>query len=415
MYNILAKIEIQLKSLPNKRIPLKLLDKTFSKENAIKKLRDKQEQIWTLNHTDFIRYTSNEIICYIKNGCIYKFLYSGAIKSDGIEQIKTLFSIINDLGFKYEGKQYEKIGLILPLQNTTYEYTFTTEEITNLRRDHNISISSFKKLDKLYEYIGTTNEADCLLNNRLLSFNDNILKIPQQIFFDINNVKKTVYKEGCCTNGNFFVHGPYEINLADPNTNLYYTNKQLKIAVNIGAKGFVLHVGKNTGSVPESVSLKRMENNLRIFMKDATDGCPILLETPAGQGSELLVKYEEMLNFYKRFEGYPKLKICIDTCHVFAAGHDPLKYITDWYKVYPESIKLIHYNDSKDTQGSNVDRHFPAGGGREYIKQICNICDTEENTKCKNIMLGSLGYIGILEMINIAEWCIEHNLNMVSE
>ena len=42
-----------------------------------------------------------------------------------------------------------------------------------------------------------------------------------------------------------------------------------------------------------------------------------------------------------------KIKICIDTCHVFATGHESLEYLEKWNKRFPSSIVLVHYNDSK--------------------------------------------------------------------
>ena len=82
-----------------------------------------------------------------------------------------------------------------------------------------------------------------------------------------------------------------------------------------------------------------------------------------------------------------KIKICIDTCHVYAAGHCPLKYIQDWYSQYPESIVLIHFNDSKCECGSCKDRHEYPGNG------------------C----------IGLDKMIDISHFCNSVNLPMVYE
>jgi deoxyribonuclease IV len=101
----------------------------------------------------------------------------------------------------------------------------------------------------------------------------------------------------------------------------------------------------------------------------ATEGCPLLLETPAGQGSEVLTNSTDFLEFIQAQE-QPHLKICVDTCHVFSAGENPHEYIK---KVPKEQLKLIHFNDSKEGQGCCKDRHeFPGLGkvGLEILKEV---------------------------------------------
>ena len=73
-------------------------------------------------------------------------------------------------------------------------------------------------------------------------------------------------------------------------------------------------------------------------------------------------KYNDFKEFYARFTNSQQaccLKICIDTCHVFASGFDPLKYLKDFYELYPDSLVLVHYNDSKTKIGSE----FPGPKG----------------------------------------------------
>jgi endonuclease IV len=116
----------------------------------------------------------------------------------------------------------------------------------------------------------------------------------------------------------------------------------------------------------------------------------LILETSTGQGTELLYRYDEFLNFYNSFEDEYKnyFKICIDTCHVFASGYkDPLLYIKYIHKKDPTLIKLIHFNDSKGDCSSCVDRHEMIGDGK----------------------------IGLDVLENIAIFCKENNYPMVYE
>ena len=83
----------------------------------------------------------------------------------------------------------------------------------------------------------------------------------------------------------------------------------------------------------------------------------------------------EFINFVDSFQD-ERLRVCIDTCHVFAAGHKPLEYI---HKIQERKdlLKLVHYNDSATPCGSCVDRHAYMGMGHigiEGMKAIAELC-----------------------------------------
>lgn len=196
-----------------------------------------------------------------------------------------------------------------------------------------------------------------------------------------------------------FVHSPYIINLSDPWTKkdvnkcspwiLNLLRSDLQICNQIGGSGVVVHVGKKK-NMPLEQALNQMEQSIRQVLPCATEKCPLLLETPAGEGTELCSSIDQLSNFYNRFSNDDKkiFKICIDTCHVFASDHDPLQYLEDWTNLHGiNSIKLIHLNDSKKPKGSRVDRHAYIGNG----------------------------FIGLDQMNQIIEWAIKNNVPMVIE
>lgn len=152
-----------------------------------------------------------------------------------------------------------------------------------------------------------------------------------------------------------------------------------------GFKGVVVHVGKSTNKDPIK-AIQNMKDNLKTAMEHATAECPILLETPAGQGSETLTSETEFIEFVLEFQD-PRLRICVDTCHVFATGKQPLNYIQRITKYNKKLLKLIHFNDSATPCGSCVDRHAFVG----------------------------MGHIGIEQMSAIGNHCYEHNLPMLIE
>ena len=187
-----------------------------------------------------------------------------------------------------------------------------------------------------------------------------------------------------------YVHSPYIINLsANPGEKDDYgtilLKKNLSYASIIGCKGVVVHVGKYTTQDP-AVALNFMRRNLLHAAESATPSCPLLLETPAGQGTELLKSREEFVNFVAELKD-PRIGICVDTCHVFACGHDPLQYIQYITSTHPGLLKLVHYNDSATPCGSCKDRHALFG----------------------------TGHIGLENMTRIAQFCRVNNYPMVIE
>ena len=199
--------------------------------------------------------------------------------------------------------------------------------------------------------------------------------IPYQIFLGSTMSSKLVISDAELaasakaimeTNLQLYVHSQYIINLCqDPGADDdYHTNlliKNLQYASLIGCRGVVVHVGKYT-TKPLPQALANMETNLRRAMDHATPTCPILLETPAGQGTETLQGYTEFVEFVLKFQD-PRLRVCVDTCHVFAVGHQPLDYLTRLTKYNRPLLKLVHYNDSATPCGSHLDRHALMGSG----------------------------------------------------
>lgn len=177
-----------------------------------------------------------------------------------------------------------------------------------------------------------------------------------------------------------YVHSPYIINLChEPGTKEDYgvvcLQKNLQYANAMGLKGVVVHVGKSTG-LPLVTALEHMRKNILTAMETATDTCPILLETPAGQGSETLTTYDDFVSFVKSFDS-PKLRICVDTCHVFATGQNPFEYIQKMMTLDPSLLKLVHFNDSSTPCGSCLDRHAFIGTGKigyAALKEIADYC-----------------------------------------
>jgi len=190
---------------------------------------------------------------------------------------------------------------------------------------------------------------------------------------NITNNDKYLYESHLikryCKINKFFliVHSPYAFNIAKP----FISGKKLLeitdtivfndlITANIiGAVGYVIHVGKST-TIPIPDALLMMKNNIKNIINEMIKNnikTKLLLETPAGQGTELLKDFNDFINFYYSFteEERTIFKLCIDTCHIWSAGYD----LNEIISLIPDKddIICIHLNNSKNSKGSNVDRH----------------------------------------------------------
>lgn len=197
-----------------------------------------------------------------------------------------------------------------------------------------------------------------------------------------------------------FIHAPYSINLCGTPSSrgdddfwaLQYLKQDLTIGQAIGARGVVVHVGCHVNRFSPDVALDRMAESVKKVLPYATQQCPLLIETPAGEGTELLTKIEELAGFYAlRFndEERKRLKICVDSCHVWSASYDPLEYIQRWVQVYgAASVPLVHFNDCEFEVGCCRDRHAHYTGG---------------------------GKMGFEKMMKLAEFCVNNGIAMVTE
>lgn len=219
--------------------------------------------------------------------------------------------------------------------------------------------------------------------------------IPHQIFMGGNQTSRLSLKDADLLAANnhvqehhvrYYVHSPYLLNLSsttEDNWQIEYLKKLLQAAHKAGAKGVVVHVGKHTKQSYED-GVKAMKHTIQQVLPAATEACPFLLETPAGQGTETLQAQEEFLDFVESFQT-PTIRACVDTCHVFANGHDPFHYVQAAHQ--RGLLRLIHFNDSQECCGGCKDRHAQIGGGK----------------------------IGLPTLRHIAEYGAEHHIDMLYE
>lgn len=173
-----------------------------------------------------------------------------------------------------------------------------------------------------------------------------------------------------------YVHAPFLINLGSPTEGTYEnslasTEYSLKRSRELGALGAVIHTGSAVKEEFVEQAWKQIHDGLLPVLDRLKEDDPfLLLEPTAGQGQSLVRRLEELIKYFDALEHHPKLGICIDTCHVFAAGHDIAakggvdEMLGALTSVIPsERIKLVHANDSMDICGALKDRHQSIGEG----------------------------------------------------
>jgi len=173
-----------------------------------------------------------------------------------------------------------------------------------------------------------------------------------------------------------FAHSCYLINLAAANARIRRKSVRAVIdeigrATAIGIPFIVMHPGAHMG-IGENVGLETIAGSLDEAFR-ATRRSPVMiaLETTAGQGTNLGYRFEHLAEILERSPFPNRLAVCVDTCHLFAAGYDirtPKGYATTMKQLDAtigcERVVAFHLNDSKKPLGSRVDRHEHIGKGR---------------------------------------------------
>ncbi len=174
--------------------------------------------------------------------------------------------------------------------------------------------------------------------------------------------------------GPVFLHAAYLVNLGSPNSLLYTKSvdslvAHLSIAEALGAKGLIYHVGSAKGH-DRTKSIAQAVKGMKEVLKKVPGESLLIIENAAGGGDKLGATIEELGILFRGVD-HPRVKICLDTQHLFAAGTMPNyseKEVTSLAKKIEkeigfEHIVSLHLNDSKTECGSLHDRHENIGEG----------------------------------------------------
>jgi len=179
-----------------------------------------------------------------------------------------------------------------------------------------------------------------------------------------------------------FVHTPYLVNLASPDPGTRDRSAAavrycLERGARLGARGVIMHAGSSVGG-PRDGALRQVRELVLPMLEAVPEGGGpgpgpgLLIEPMAGQGTMLCSQPAELHDYLAALDWHPRAGVCLDTCHVFAAGHDLTAPdgVDDLMAALAAAgagggrLALIHANDSLDGCGSHHDRHETIGAGK---------------------------------------------------
>lgn len=193
-------------------------------------------------------------------------------------------------------------------------------------------------------------------------------------------------------------HTSYLINIASPDAALNRKSfeslkEEMERCCLLRIPNLVIHPGSHVGSGEEAGLNLVAENINRLFDELRDNTVTLLLETTAGQGSNLGYMFEQLAYLIERTEDKEHVGVCFDTCHVFAAGY-PLADAKDYRKTMQrfddviglDRLRIIHMNDSMKELGSRRDRHEHIGKGHIGLDGFRNFVNDRRLEKVPMIL-----------------------------
>lgn len=181
--------------------------------------------------------------------------------------------------------------------------------------------------------------------------------------------------------GPLLAHAPYTMNLASGKAETYefactVIREDLARMDALGMENLVFHPGSHTG-----IGVEAGIKNIIAGLDQAITGeeqITVLLETMSGKGTEIGARFEELKAIRDGVKHPEKIGICLDTCHVFAAGydivHDLEGVLGEFDRILGLSLlRAIHLNDSMMPFGSHKDRHAPVGEGEIGLDALLGV------------------------------------------
>lgn len=194
----------------------------------------------------------------------------------------------------------------------------------------------------------------------------------------ISDKEAELFRQRCAEFGygpeHILPHDSYLINLGAPDPEKLALSREafldeLHRCEQLGLTMLNFHPGSHLNLVDPDKCLSTIAESINMAL-DQTTGVKAVIESTAGQGSNLGHKFEQIAAIIDQVEDKSRIGVCVDTCHSFSAGYDfvtPEGYEHTWAE-FDRIIGLnylsgLHLNDSKRGIGSRIDRHESLGQG----------------------------------------------------
>ena len=181
--------------------------------------------------------------------------------------------------------------------------------------------------------------------------------------------------------GPVLAHAPYTMNLASATEKTYefactVIREDIRRMDELKIENLVFHPGSHTG-IGEEAGITNIIRGLDQAIT-GTENIKVLLETMSGKGTEIGYRFEQLKQIRDGVQHPERIGICLDTCHVFAAGYDivhDLDGVLDEFDriLGLELLRTIHLNDSLMPFGSRKDRHAVIGEGEIGLEALLNV------------------------------------------
>lgn len=181
--------------------------------------------------------------------------------------------------------------------------------------------------------------------------------------------------------GPILAHAPYTMNLASAKPEVFafactVIREDIKRMDALSIENIVFHPGSHTG-----IGVNAGIENIIKGLNQAITGdehITVLLETMSGKGTEIGSTFEELKAIRDGVSHKEKIGICLDTCHVFAAGYDIVNALDDVLEEFDavlglELLRAIHLNDSMMPFASKKDRHAAIGEGEIGLDALLRV------------------------------------------
>ena len=181
--------------------------------------------------------------------------------------------------------------------------------------------------------------------------------------------------------GPLLAHAPYTMNLASAKPEVYefacmVIREDIARMDALGMEAIVFHPGSHTG-----IGTEKGIQNIIAGLNQAITGeeaIMVLLETMSGKGTEIGASFEELKAIRDGVKHPERIGICLDTCHIFAAGYDIVHdldgVLSEFDRVLGlELLRAIHFNDSMMPFASRKDRHATIGDGEIGLEALLRV------------------------------------------